>query len=533
MKHETPDISDLLTYDFYQWVKYRKISDKFPEPRMSLGRWLGIAHDIGQSMCYWVLKSNGQVVARSTVRPLSDEELKDENEKTAREEFDKEVTKFIGAFDDELIYDYDFDEMEEPDLLRGKDEEGEHLEEPTEDDVPDRDKNVPDSGVGHDPTINAEVVLPRGDRHEMGHVVGRKRDSDGLLIGRKHKIPTLDSRVYTVRWADGSEEDFMYNQIAEHIYAQTDEDGNQYQIFKEIVDHRKDNRAIDKADQYREVNGKRYKKKTTAGWDLEVEWKDGCTSWITLKSMKETNPVEVAEYAKANRIDEEPAFDWWVHRVLKKKARLIKASKSLHRRQGCEYGIRLPNSTKEALRIDKETGTTYWRDAVDEEMKNVRVAFDIKEPGAKPPPGYKRIPIHMVFEVKMDFTRKCRLVAGGHVTDPPDTITFSSVVSRESVHIAFTIAALMDLDIMMTDIGNAYLNADTSEKVYSYAGKEFGAYEGRLVIIVRALCGLKSAGASWRAHFAATLRDMGFTDMHPYLQLRHSMETLLMDLGLR
>ena len=66
-------------------------------------------------------------------------------------------------------------------------------------------------------------------------------------------------------------------------------------------------------------------------------------------------------------------------------------------------------------------------------MRNVKIAFDIKEEGAKPPPGHKRIPLHMVFDVKMDFTRKARLVAGGHVTDATDNMTYSSVVSRESV----------------------------------------------------------------------------------------------------
>ena len=68
----------------------------------------------------------------------------------------------------------------------------------------------------------------------------------------------------------------------------------------------------------------------------------------------------------------------------------------------------------------------------------------------------------------------------------------------------------MDLDILMTDIGNAYLNAPTSEKVYTIAGQEFGEYAGRIVIIVWALYGLKSAGASWRSHLASMLRDMGF-----------------------
>ena len=143
-------------------------------------------------------------------------------------------------------------------------------------------------------------------------------------------------------------------------------------------------------------------------------------------------------------------------------------------------------------------------------MHDVMVAFNIQEEGAKPPPGHKHILLHLVFDVKMDFHRKARLVAGGHLTDPPETLTYSSVVSRESVCITFLITALMDLDILMTDIGNAYLNAPTSEKVYTIAGQEFGEYAGRIVIIVWALYGLKSAGASWRSHLASMLCDMGF-----------------------
>jgi hypothetical protein len=77
----------------------------------------------------------------------------------------------------------------------------------------------------------------------------------------------------------------------------------------------------------------------------------------------------------------------------------------------------------------------------------------------------------MVFDIKMDFTRKARLVAGGHVTDPPVSIMYSTVVSRESVRIAFLIAALNDLNILAADIGNAYLNAPTDEKVYTITGK--------------------------------------------------------------
>jgi hypothetical protein len=80
----------------------------------------------------------------------------------------------------------------------------------------------------------------------------------------------------------------------------------------------------------------------------------------------------------------------------------------------------------------------------------------------------------MNFEVKMDFTRKARFVAGGHMTDPPTEITYISVVSHDSVRIGFLIAALNDLDLVAADISKAYLQPETKEKIYAIAGPEFG-----------------------------------------------------------
>ncbi len=92
----------------------------------------------------------------------------------------------------------------------------------------------------------------------------------------------------------------------------------------------------------------------------------------------------------------------------------------------------------------------------------------------------------------MDFTRKARFVAGGHMTDPLTSLTYSSVVSRVSIRLAFLIAALNDLDILAADIGNAYLNAYTKEKVHTECGLEFGhELIGRTAIIVQTLYGLK------------------------------------------
>ena len=61
----------------------------------------------------------------------------------------------------------------------------------------------------------------------------------------------------------------------------------------------------------------------------------------------------------------------------------------------------------------------------------------------------------MIFDVKMDFTRKARLVAGGHMADTPASLTYSSVVSRDSVRLGLLLAALNDLDVLSCDIGNA------------------------------------------------------------------------------
>jgi len=143
-------------------------------------------------------------------------------------------------------------------------------------------------------------------------------------------------------------------------------------------------------------------------------------------------------------------------------------------------------------------------------MKNNAIAFEFLSPGTSVPIGYKKITLHMVFDIKMDLSRKARLVAGGHLTNVPTNLTYSSVVSRESVRIMFPLAALNDLQILSADIGNAYLNAPNREKVYATAGKEFGSRVGETVIIVRALYGLKSTGAAWRSHLADSLHSLGY-----------------------
>ena len=109
----------------------------------------------------------------------------------------------------------------------------------------------------------------------------------------------------------------------------------------------------------------------------------------------------------------------------------------------------------------------------------------------------------------VDFHRKARLVDGGHMTDTPKRQTYLSVVTRETVRIALTITALNDLDINAGDIMNAYLTAPITKKVWTDLGKEWGPDASKKAIIVRALYGLKSAGAAFCKHLADCMRVLG------------------------
>jgi hypothetical protein len=164
------------------------------------------------------------------------------------------------------------------------------------------------------------------------------------------------------------------------------------------------------------------------------------------------------------------------------------------------------------VKYDKENGNTLWQDAVRQEMHKVRIAFKILDDGTEVPPGHQDIKCHLIFDVKIeDFRRKARFVAGGHMTETPATLTYSSVVSRESVRIALTLAALNDLEVKTADIENAYLTAPVSEKIWTKLGPEFGEDAGKKAIIVRSLYGLKSAGASFRNHLADCMRHLGWS----------------------
>ena len=239
-----------------------------------------------------------------------------------------------------------------------------------------------------------------------------------------------------------------------------------------------------------------------------------------MKDVKEAYPVQLAEYALQRSITNAPAFAWWTPYVLKKKNIIISKIKSKYWSRTHKFGIFIPKDVKAAIAEDACNGNTLWWDGICKEMKNVRIAFElfdeslsneeaIKELKRK---GYQQIDCHIIFDVKMgeNFRRKARMVAGGHKTSTPSSLTYSSVVSRDSVRLAFLIAALNDLEVIACDIQNAYLTAPCREKVFTVAGPEFGSDCGKVFLITRALYGLKSSGAAFRSFLADHLHDIGY-----------------------
>ena len=65
------------------------------------------------------------------------------------------------------------------------------------------------------------------------------------------------------------------------------------------------------------------------------------------------------DYAVANRINDEPAFAWWVPDVFKKRDRILLKVKTKYWQRTHKFGIHIPKSVAQAQAIDKENGKLY------------------------------------------------------------------------------------------------------------------------------------------------------------------------------
>ena len=146
------------------------------------------------------------------------------------------------------------------------------------------------------------------------------KDANGIPIGTAHDNPLFDTRMYEVEYVDGEKAALSANHITENLFAQVDDEGNRHVLMHEIIGHRTNRQEVKQQDAFLTTKmGTKRCREMTKGWELLVEWKDGSTTWVALKDMKESFPVQVSEYAVASRIAMEPAFAWWTPTVLRRR----------------------------------------------------------------------------------------------------------------------------------------------------------------------------------------------------------------------
>ena len=146
-----------------------------------------------------------------------------------------------------------------------------------------------------------------------------------------------------------------------------------------------------------------------------MEWKDGSADWIALKDLKASYPVQVAEYAVANKIEDNPDLAWWSKVVIRKRNRIISKVKLRYWKTTNKFGIWLPKTVAGAFELDLLNRNDFWRKSIELEMEKARIAFQ-KVDGLttekcwqnKALVGYQEIKGHWIFDIKMDrkFTRK-------------------------------------------------------------------------------------------------------------------------------
>ncbi len=235
-----------------------------------------------------------------------------------------------------------------------------------------------------------------------------------------------------------------------------------------------------------------------------------------MEVIRKDDPVTLAKYAEDQNLTDKAIWKWAKGYVKNKKVynrmkRNLMRAKTKQRVK-YQFGVKVPGSIAEAYRLDAINKNTNWTDAIEKEVKLLRDlfgCFKLADTG-EITNNYQKIPLLWTFAVKFDGRHRARLVAGGHKTQDLTTNYYSGVIELETIRILFAIAIIACLKCVAGDVASAYIQAFTNEKVYTIAGQEFGPWKGKVIIIVKALYGMKSSGAMWHQNFSDNMRDLGF-----------------------
>ena len=265
-------------------------------------------------------------------------------------------------------------------------------------------------------------------------------------------------------------------------------------------------------------------------YNVMVEWETGEITEEPLSLIAADDPVICVEYAKKHDLLH---LDGWkrLKHIAKNQKQLIRAINQSKTRQVMrsavyQFGILIPKDYQHSLQLDEQNVNSKWYDATKLEMDHIndhineykvfqehgKAQFDPKSrKESNAPNGYQKIRVHLIFAVKHVGRHKAKLVAGGHLTPDPIESIYSGVVSIRSLRLVIFLAKLNNLEVWGADLGNAYLDARTKEKLYVVAGPEFEELEGHILVMYKALYGLMSSGLRWSQKIHDMMLDMGFS----------------------
>ena len=521
------DISTLISFQWYEPV-YFKLDEKeqsFPSTSTEeYGRWVGIAEHTGQAMTFkvWNPKTN-KVLNRSSLRSARDKEFP--NHKAMKgiplsELPDNEIDpeKFSFGNPPDIIYSKNNEGVMESNVNAetqftdediNPEEEGNNLDSTS----PDGPPKVPlMDNKGH-PVIDShgEMITIEGvEQDTLQGVTFLKREEDGtknrVQVVSKWKKDSKDYTDFKIKYSRNQMEDMMtYNEIMNYIHRDKLDNEDYHWRFKRILSHQGP------------------LKKGDPGWNnstynVEIEWENGEITWEPVNVIELDDPITLALYARDHNLLDVPGWKRFkkIASNEKKLKRLVRQAKLRSYRTSTKYmyGFKVPKTYQEAVAFDIENGNTKWQDAVKLEMTQLDDYDTFIDHGVFQevgiPEGFQLIKVHLVFAVKHDGRHKARLVSRGDLTDIPLDSVYAGVVSLRGLRMCLFIAELNGMTAYATDIGNAYLEATTNEKVCIKAGSEFGDREGHLLIIYKALYGLRSSGRRFGDLLASCLKDLGF-----------------------
>ena len=346
--------------------------------------WLRVAETIGPIMTFWILPISGIPSPKSTVIPIPKVDLENNLVKNMLKSYDNTINSKMSKLH---ITEPSMDPVHKYVQNFSTSTPNRTVEQTlTSSDLWDGDV----AAIPFEPTseesaleeldeyIGAQIPLDTKNGPVLVKIKSRKRDGAGILIGRKHDVPVLDTRIYNVQFPDGHYEQYSTNIIAESLTSSYDHDGYDKKSILEICGYRKDeNIAVSRVNGFSfSSNGNKHPKITTKGWEIRIRWNDNSTTWVPLNLVKNGAPLLLAEYAKAMRIHLEPAFLWWVPHTLRHKSRLVSKVKTIFHKNNLKFGLEVPRSVAHALQLDKENNNDFWRCAIDKEMSGVKVALN-------------------------------------------------------------------------------------------------------------------------------------------------------------